>query len=746
MLNILAHLLKKFTSSLSFKLSFYAGLIMFMALLAFSYHSILTHEQNLINRMIRGAVKDSGVIKAAIWNSMMTKDRELIRQILQAIVREENIEAINLYDGKGRLRYTSGSGSARLVAEDDVDPKIVGLLASHRVRHEISEDGRSLRVANPILNTESCSTASCHAHPASEKTLGLLEVKLSLASVKKEISNSRRNTIIFAIVLFLSISTMSGLAVVFLVNPGIRKLQQNAARMARGEYNPTRPTTGGDEMSQLERAFDRMSREVNERTKQLEASRKMYKALFDDVPCYLTVVSKDYRIVRANKAFRNTFGEQVGKHCYAGYKGLESKCVNCPVERTYADGVSHQSEEVWTVNGRKAYVIVKTSPILDEWLQVSEVLEMSVDVTRLKRLQFELEKKEQEYRYLFENAPCYLTVVDRDFNIVQTNTLFDRDFGEHTGKKCFQVYKKQDFKCSNCPVEKTFSDGRTHHSEETWRRNGEATNIVVYTAPVRDETGHITAVMEMSTNITEIKRLQSELAVLGETIAGMSHTIKNILCGLQGGVYVVDSGLKHGRQDRLGVGWDMVKNNVEKISDLVKGILYASKGREPEYEEVDPGELLHEICDLYESRARSDGVELTRAFDSKLGKCLLDPAGIHSAVSNLVSNALEACRKGDDGRACRIIVGGCIESGRLFLQVSDNGSGMPQEVKEKLFNRFYSTKGGKGTGLGLVITRKVVEEHGGEIHVESTTGHGTTFTIEIPLKSANTDDGLKAAV
>ncbi|MFH1116518.1 MAG: ATP-binding protein [Pseudomonadota bacterium] len=742
MLNNLTQLLKKFTGSLSFKLSFYAGLIMFLALLTFSYHSIFTHEQNLITRMIRGAVRDSGVIKAAIWNSMMTKDRDLIREILHAIVREENIEAIHIYDAKGRLRYASGPDSA----ESAVDTRVLRLIESHRVQHEISEDGTSLRVANPILNTKTCSTAACHAHPETGKPLGLLEVKLSLAGVNKEISRSSRNTTFFASILFLSITTIIGLGVVFLVNPGIKKLLDNSARLGRGEYDPDRPTTGSDEIAELERAFDRMSREINDRTARLEAGRKMYKDLFDEVPCYLTVVNRDYKIAGANNAFRGAFGEQVGKHCYAGYKGLSSRCVNCPVERTFRDGMSHQSEEIWAVNGDKAYVMVKTSPILDESGHVAEVLEMSVDVTRLKRLQLEVEKKEQEYRYLFENAPCYLTVVDGDFNIVRTNRRFDRDFGEHTGKKCFQVYKNQDSKCSNCPVEKTFVDGRTHHSEETWRRNGEDTHIVVYTAPIRDAEGHITSVMEMSTNITEVKRLQNELAVLGETIAGMSHTIKNILCGLQGGVYVVDSGLLRGRQDRVAAGWEMVKNNVEKISDLVKGILYASKEREPEYKEVDPGGLLKEICDLFESRAGSEGIGLIRAFDLRLGTCLLDPAAIHSAVSNLVSNALEACRNVNDSRRQQIVVGGCIEAGRLFLQVSDNGSGMPPEVKEKLFNKFYSTKGGKGTGLGLVITRKVVEEHRGIIQVESAPGRGTTFTIEIPVKPADTSGALKAAV
>ncbi|MBM3302595.1 MAG: hypothetical protein FJY85_21920, partial [Deltaproteobacteria bacterium] len=107
------HLLMKFTSSLSFKLSFYAGLVMFLALLVFAYRSISTQEENLINRMVRGAVKDSEVIKAAIWNGMMTNDRKVIREILETIGKERDIEVINLYDGAGRLHYSSNSGLFR---------------------------------------------------------------------------------------------------------------------------------------------------------------------------------------------------------------------------------------------------------------------------------------------------------------------------------------------------------------------------------------------------------------------------------------------------------------------------------------------------------------------------------------------------------------------------------------------------------------------------------------------------------
>lgn len=746
MLTNLARLIKKFMRSLSFKLSFYAALIMLLALLAFSYQTISAQEKNLVHRKVRGAIKDSEVIKAAIWNGMMAQDRKVIREIVWTIGTQGGFEEINLYDAEGRLNYTSSRPNRGKRVDPAANPLLSDLKTNESIRHRLSDDGNTLRVVNPILNTVSCSTAQCHAHPESERILGALEVEVALEGVKEEIFNSKRNTIVFGLFLFVLVSTVSGLGVVLLLNPHIRKLQENAAKMGKGEYRPNGQADGSDEMAELERSFDRMSRQINERTRQLDTSRRMYKSLFEDVPCYLTVVSRNYRIVRANRAFTSQFGELVGKHCFAGYKGLETRCRNCPVERTFEDGVSHQSEEIWSVEGRNVYVIVKTSPIFDENGQVTEVLEMSVDITRLKRLQFELEKKQQDFRNLFENVPCYLTVVDRDFRIIRANKLFATNFGANIGRKCYEIYKKSDRKCDNCPVEKTFHDGLTHTSEEVWRSNGDDIYLIVYTAPITDEEGEIRAVMEMSTNITEIKRLQGELAILGETIAGMSHTIKNILTGLQGGVYVVDSGLARGKGDRIRTGWDMVKNNVQKVSDLVKGILYASKEREPEYQDCDPGTILTEVCDLYEERAKAEGIELVRAFEHEMGSCRLDPAGIHSALSNLVANAITACRTRESTPGRRITVGGCLEEGRLFMQVGDNGRGMPEEVKEKLFHKFYSTKGAKGTGLGLVITRKVVQEHGGNIHVESAPGKGTVFTIEIPVNPPGEGNALKEAV
>ncbi len=726
--------------------------MVFLLTLVFTLYSLKIQEAHLIKAKQEEAVKESEIIKAALWNGMMTKDREAITQIVQKIGQHSVFSRINIYDWNGRLHYSYAAekedGAPLPIGRDQMQRLLTVFEETDGVQYEMVESGHVLTVINPLLNGPSCSTTSCHAHPPGQKVIGALEVNLPVQSLRNDLMTQARRTATFGFVLFLTTSTMIGLGVIFLVSRPLKNLSKKAQKLASGEYTPLTALRGGDSIAELSRAFDEMGRQICNRTVALEKSREMYKTLFEEVPCYLTVVDREYRLSRVNSSFLNLFGDRRRQKCYVAYKGLSGRCKECPVEKTFCDSLSHQSEETWLVNGKQIHVIVNTSPIFDANGSVIEVLEMAVDVTRMKELQMKLARQQEEYKYLFENAPCYLTVVDKDFNILQTNKQFQRDFTNNKGDKCYQIYKEVDKKCDNCPVEKTFLDGQSHTSEEVWHRNGENTYIIVSTAPIYDDYGNIKAVLEMSTNITEVKRLQEELTALGETIAGMSHTVKNILTGLQGGVYVVDSGIRRGDEERIRVGWDMVKNNVGKVSELVKSILYASKERIPEYAACDPGAILQEVCDLYEARAASDSIIIERQFDRQMRLCLLDPGGIHSALSNLISNALAACKNVQpEERVRRITVAGKIDERSLIMSVSDTGEGMPEEVKNKLFNKFYSTKGARGTGLGLVITRKVIQEHKGKIHVESQPNEGTTFTIEIPVRYADEqNEKFKAAV
>jgi PAS domain S-box-containing protein len=241
-------------------------------------------------------------------------------------------------------------------------------------------------------------------------------------------------------------------------------------------------------------------------------------------------------------------------------------------------------------------------------------------------------------------------------------------------------------------------------------------------------------------DLREIKRLEKELlqaerlAAVGQTTAGMAHCVKNILHGLKGGSYMVNIGIEKNNAEKLKTGWKMVQRNIGRTSDLVQDLLSYSKEREPEIEPCDPNDIAAEVCELMEQVALEQGVTINKQFSPHIGEVMLDCRSLHRCLLNLVSNAIDACR--DDpatDKQHHVTVTTALEANQLFrFDVADNGSGMSEEVKAKLFSSFFSTKGPQGTGLGLLVTRKLIEEHNGRIDVESRLGEGTQFCVRLP--------------
>jgi PAS domain S-box-containing protein len=248
-------------------------------------------------------------------------------------------------------------------------------------------------------------------------------------------------------------------------------------------------------------------------------------------------------------------------------------------------------------------------------------------------------------------------------------------------------------------------------------------------------------------DLREIKRLEKELvgaerlAAIGQTVAGMAHGIKNILHGLKGGSYLVNIGINKDNPDKLKAGWQMVQRNIGRTSDLVQDLLSYSKGREPEYKACFPNEIADDVCELMKEVAGENNVVIERKLSELIDEVVMDPRTIHSCLLNLVSNAIDACRYDDSVTKTHCVtVTSTLESGNFIrFDVSDNGSGMTDEVKEKIFGSFFSTKGSQGTGLGLLVSRKLVEEHGGTIDVTSQLGEGTIFSVRLPFETEGQD-------
>ena len=458
----------------------------------------------------------------------------------------------------------------------------------------------------------------------------------------------------------------------------------------------------------------------------------------DVMPCYLSVQDRQLRILETNELFRQDFGERVGEYCYLAYKGRPSPCPGCPVLMTFEDGLNHTGEEtVVTSSGQQAHVVVTSSPVLGEDGEIQAVVEMSTNVTELRVLRRELNRERREFETLFDLVPGYITVQDRSYEIIRTNRLFRHDFGDGIGERCYRTYKGRESICPDCPVERTFADGQVHTSEETvTTRDGQRAQVIVHSMPIHDDKDRITSVMEVSTNITEVKRMQHRLALMGLAVAGMAHRVKNILMGLEGGIFVVNTGFEMKEPDTVKDGWGMVERNVGRISRTVKDLLYCSKQHDLQMErDVNVEEIVREVFELYEPRAAREGIELRLEILGPVLRGTFNPEGLFKMVTNLTSNALDACRfdPARDKKQHKITLR-CTrnDDSATIIEVADNGSGIPDDVHHKVFENFFSTKGTEGTGLGLLMVQKVVEEHGGTISFTSKEGSGTTFRIELP--------------
>ena len=574
--------------------------------------------------------------------------------------------------------------------------------------------------------------------------------------------------------------------------------------------------------------------------------------MFDEVPITIAIIDRDFNIVTANRMFDKVFGPAQGQHCYKVINESDEPCDNCTAAKTFQDGISRVFQKtVKNQEGESISFLVHISPGFDDAGTVEYVVEMCLDVTELSTVR-------SEFEILFERVPSYIAVIDRDYNVVRCNERLRQTFGEATGLPCYEVFKKRLSKCPDCPVEKTFQDGEVHQAEQIGEtREGRETRYLVKSAPLTDADGNVRRVIEMSTDVTAVhdmeqalasmntlqsalirnsydaivaadtegrirvfnaaaeylfglaaedatrltdienampkpffqmiaaemgtcllpeteinspdgeripvrfagtllkergrtlgsvafiqdlrrmKELEQEklkaerLAAVGQAVAGLAHGVKNILTGLEGGLYVLKSGIRSNEKEAIEDGWEMLENNIERVSTMVQDFLAFSKGHNPDVREVQPESIAMEVVGLFRDRAKGIGVELTYDMPGKVAPAFLDSEAIHTCLSNLAANAIDACLM-SERRPGHVIVR-CRDKGdELIYEVEDDGCGMDFEIKQKAFTSFFTTKGKGGTGIGLLVTRKIVQEHGGHIDLESESSRGTMFRLVFP--------------
>lgn len=470
-----------------------------------------------------------------------------------------------------------------------------------------------------------------------------------------------------------------------------------------------------------------------------EQIRRDHQLLFDQVPCSVLIIDRDYHIVKTNARAQKMLGNLEGRYCYSGLKGLDSKCKECTARQTFADGQMHTGHHSWrTKDGETIHLHVITVPLRRANGTFNMVMEMAVDVTQTMHLQDGLEYAHSFLETMISTSMDGIFAVDARGNVTICNPA---------ARKYFAL--RPDEPLSKEELASMLPEGYLHRVTSGPRQVYLPEATIVDAAGIQKPVrlvGHQMSIEGRPVgtafwiqDLSEIKRLEDEklaaerLAAVGQTVAGLAHGIKNLTAALDGGMYMLSTGIDKGDVARIQKGMVMLDRNSKRIAMFTKAFLNYAKGRHIRAQMVDPSAVAREVVEDYIPKADELGILLGYEQQKALAPAAIDHESMHECLTNLVGNALDACQDETNGGS-RVMVRVFEKKGIIFYEVIDDGCGMDREVKKKVFNTFFTTKGLGGTGLGLLMTKKIIQEHGGNIRVQTKPEKGTTFRVSLPRK------------
>ena len=347
---------------------------------------------------------------------------------------------------------------------------------------------------------------------------------------------------------------------------------------------------------------------------------------------------------------------------------------------------------------------------------------------------------------IVENSADIIITVGPDGLIRSFNTGAERALGysreDVIGKNIEMIFAHP--KDRNTAIEQLRSGDHVVNYMTRFRtRDGEILRVMNTLSRLRAADGTPIGTMGISKDITKELQLQVQLlrskrlAALGQALTGIQHSIKNILNVMKGGSYMVKLGLAKEDHALLTEGWEMVCEGIDDMTEMSRSMLDFAKTRKLSLKPVALTEVAERVRDLSKARLAELGITLAVEVEPDLPAVTCDIEGIRSVIMDLLSNAMDACawKEYPEEVSPHLIlrVVPAEQDGRVEIQVIDNGEGMPEEVRERIFTPFFSTKEKKGTGMGLAVVSRIVEAHEGDITVQSEPGEGTTFSVSLPI-------------
>lgn len=741
------------------RLILFIGIPLLFIISAWAYFNINYQNEKLMNHIIADTEQLTETIRLGTHYAMTLNSRDDITQIIQNIGKQQGIETINIYNKEGVITFSNQKKEVHRqthIKDEACDvchrtePALVHLDLDQRTRIFNSSNGyRLLGILTPIYNETGCSSRDCHFHPEDKKILGALDVVISLKGPDEAISSAKKTIIALAGIGFIVMSGIIFLFVHRFINVPIQKLIDETVRIADGDYQSQVDIGQEDEIGQLGDAINCMRNQINIQQTELNEQRDEFRTLFDESPCLISVQDKDYRLLRYNRQFKESFDPQDGCRCYQAYKNQDEKCDNCPVEKTFNDGESHYGETSGVSNdGVKHHWMFITSPIRNAKGEIVSAIEMSVDISERKQLEKQLEASEKKYQSIFNNIPNPAFVLnEKNLQVIDCNQSVELVYGfckqEVLGKSFTDFFMDED----RYKMDQRIKQSKILNQVRQKGENNKLLYVDIWISPSEYENEKVLLVT--TSDITQRLETERELiqagkmATLGEMSTGIAHELNQPLSVIKTASDFILKKIRETSRIDESIHHTLlskINSNVDRASKIIEHMRHFARKSDINFENINLNTILKRAYDIFSQQLKVRGIEVVWSLTENLPDITADPGRMEQVFINLLVNARDAIEeKGEktglkvDNEKIEIETG--LENGFVRVKISDTGIGMKDDVKEKVFEPFFTTKEvGKGTGIGLSISYGIIKECKGHIEVFSDeTRGGTIFLMQFPL-------------
>ena len=534
-----------------------------------------------------------------------------------------------------------------------------------------------------------------------------------------------------------------GFIIVRKVSQPVKALSQAAARIKEGNLD-YRLEGLGDEFEEVAASFNEMSDSLKDYIQRLEQSEKRYRTLFESAGDAIFIVEAEGenpgKIVDANPAAAEMHGYSLDELLQLNLvKDLDTEdaAKNAPERIQRILNGEWINAEITHVKKDGTVFPVEISAGLLTYMGHKYILAVDRDISDRKKMESFILQSKLDWEDTFNTITDMITVHDKDFNIIHANKAAKEvlklpSLEVTKSIKCYEYYHGTDQppeKCLSCTVLDTGTPDSFEVFEPHLNRY-----LEIRAMPRFDSDKQVIGLIHVIRDISERKKVEDalqraeQLKTVGEWATGLVHEIKNPLAGIKGSVEVLADEASIPEEDRAIVV--QAVEEIKRIELLLKSLLNFAKPPKPQLSLIDVNDILDKTIAfaLRHPSVLTDSsaaINVFKDLDPQLPQTMADPMQMQQVFLNLLLNAVEAM---PNGGILATKTSYDTKLGSVQITISDTGTGMDESVKSKVFQPFFTTKR-RGSGLGLAITRRLVEQHGGQIYLESDPGKGTVFNI-----------------